>query len=181
MSKTTKIVLSVVGAFILLGAVTVFAIVRFSGRFIAGPDQAAEIGQEITLHTLPPGYDPVFGMDILGLTMMMAANPNDDNKVLMLVETPDTDFAGAEAEAQDAFQQQSGFGNNYEYTGSREVAIAGEGRTVDTLIGRDRGTDMRQDIVVFPASSGNAAVAIMVGPADDFDEAAFEEFLVSMK
>ncbi len=181
MSKTTKIVLSVVGAFILLGAVTVFAIVRFSGRFIAGPEQAAEIGQEITLHTLPPGFEPVFGMDILGLTVMMAADPNDDAKVLMLVETPDADFAGAEAEAQDAFQQQSGIGNNYEYAGSRQVTIAGEERTVETLIGSDRGTNMRQDIVVFPASSGNAAVAIMVAPEDDFDEAAFEAFLGSMK
>lgn len=181
MSKTTKIVLGVIGAFILLGAVTVFAIVRFSGRFIAGPEQAAEIGQEITLHTLPPGFEPQFGMDILGLTMMMAADPDDDTKVLMLVETPDADFAGAEAEAQDAFQQQAGFGNNFEYAGAREVTIAGEARTVDTLIGRDRGIDMRQDIVVFPAASGNAAVAIMVAPADDFDEEAFDVFLASMR
>lgn len=181
MSKTTKIVLSVVGALILLGAVTVFAIVRFSGRFIAGPEQAAEIGQEITVHTLPPGFEPVFGMDILGLTMMMAAHSTDDAKVLMLVETPDTDFAGAEAEAQDAFQQQAGFGNNYEYASSREVTLAGQTRSVDTLIGRDRGMDMRQDIVVFPAASGNAAVAIMVGPVDDFDEGAFDAFLASMR
>lgn len=181
MSKTTKIVLSVVGAFILLGAVTVFAIVRFSGRFIAGPEQAAEIGQEITLHTLPPGFEPFFGIDILGLTMMMAASPSDDSKVLVLVETPDADFAGAEAEAQDAFQQQAGFGNDYEYAGSREVTIAGETRSVDTLLGRDGGVDMRQDIVVFPAASGNAAVAIMVGPVDDFDEGAFDAFLASMR
>jgi len=181
MSKTTKIVLSVIGAFILLGAVTVFAIARFSGRFIAGPENAANIGQEITLHTLPEGFEPVFGMDILGLKVMMAAHTNDDNKVLMLVETPDANFEGAEAEAQDAFQQQAGFGNNYDYSGSRQVLVAGETRTVDTLKGRDRGTDMRQDIVVFPASSGNAAVAIMVGPVDDFDESAFETFLGSMK
>ena len=120
-------------------------------------------------------------MDILGLTMMMATDPTDDTKVLMLVETPDADFAGAEAEAQDAFQQQAGFGNNYEYTGTREVSIGGETRKVDTLVGTDGGVDMRQDIVVFPAASGNAAVAIMVGPVDDFDEGAFDAFLASMR
>lgn len=181
MSKTTKIVLSVIGVLILLGAVTVFAIVRFSGRFIAGPENAANIGQEINIHTLPEGFEPVFGMDVLGLKLMMATLTSDDNKVLMLIETPDADFEGAEAEARDAFQRQAGFGNNYDYSGSRQVLVASETRTVDTLIGQDRGMDMRQDIVVFPASSGNAAVAIMVGPVDDFDESGFDTFLRSMK
>lgn len=180
MSKTTKIVLSIVGTLILLGAVTVFAIVRFSGRFIAGPAEAGAVGQEISQHTLPDSFEPIFGMDLLGLKMMMAADPVDENRVIMLVETPEADFAGAEAEAQTAFQEQAGFGTNYEYVGSRQVIIDGQPRTVETLVGRDRGVEMRQDIVVFPARSGNAAVAIMVSPVDDFDEALFNDFLEAL-
>ena len=180
MSKTTKIVLSIVGVLVLIGGLLVFAIVRLAGDAIAGPGQAEDIGQRIRVFTLPPAYEPTFGVDLFGLKLLTAIGDTDDD-VLMLMELPTADLDSASDDAQTTFQDQTGQAGNYEYSGSREVEILGESRTVDTLLGSQGGRDFRQDLVVFPAASGNVAVAILVGPTDSFDESAFDAFLRSLR
>lgn len=181
MSKTTKIVLWIVGVLVVLAGLGTFAVIQIADRFLAGPDEAAAIGQEIRPHQLPTDAEPIFGLDIFGLRLMAAAFDPQEEQVLMLMELPGEDFDTAAAEARTAFENQMGPQGGFEVVGSRDAVVGGESVTIETLLTTEGGEEVRQDLVVFPAASGNAAVAMLVGPVESFEEAAFDAFLDSMR
>ena len=179
MSKTTKIVLSIVGVLVLLAALATFAITRLVDSFATG-DAADTIGQEIVAHQLPPTISADLGFNVLGVRTMIATSPSGEAFV-MILEIPGEDFDQASEEAETAFRQQSGSQVNFEFQGSRTETINGDAVQVDTLVGQDGDTRIRQDVVVFRANSGNAAVLVMVGPDDSFDDLGFDLLVKSME
>lgn len=179
MSKTAKIILGIVVGLVVLGAAAVFAFVRFSGAFTLDEEQAAEIGQKIISHELPPAFTPEFGTDIFGLRTMIAISA--DESTIMLFEAPGSDEDNIRTQADGQFSDQMGTNLDFEYLGTQEVVLNGETVNLDTYVATDQGKRVIQEIGVFKAESGNVAVVMMIAPADTFDDYGFEAFLDSMR
>jgi hypothetical protein len=64
---------------------------RLAGRaFITNPDRVRAVGHEIADYDVPPGYDEMFAMDVLGM-QMVAIGPRDpatDTMAIMLAQFP---------------------------------------------------------------------------------------------
>jgi len=164
---------------VVLGAVAVFAFVRFSGAFTLDDEKAAEIGQRIVSHELPPAFTPEFGTDIFGLRTMIAVSADDST--IMLFEAPGSDEDNIRVQADGQFSDQTGSNLNFDYVGTRQLIINGETVDLDSYTATDQGQQVTQEIGVFKADSGNVAVVMMIAPTESFDGYGFEAFLVSMR
>jgi len=187
MSKTTKIVLSVVGVFALLVVVGGFFAFRLIGSALTlDPDQVESIGQEIVVHELPAGFDGIFGTDIAGVKLAMSSETiSNQEAIIMLMSFPDDNELTQEQlneEMSRSFEQQTGQQAQFEFVGSRDIFIAGEAVTVETLIGEsENGVNLRQDLAVFESVSGNIGMLMIVAPEPWFDSPSVGEFFDSMK
>lgn len=188
MSKTTKIVLSIVAALVVLAVGVGFVAVRLIGGFTLDAEKSTEIGQEIVAHELPDQFEPFFGLNLFGLQAMMAATNLDaagdvgqDGAVLFLISLPDgasEDEVRTEASGQ--FNDQVSGNVTLEFEGSRTDRMNGEEIQVEMYVGTaDDGTQVRQELGIFRAENGNLAMVMMMAPQEGFAEAGFDEFLAS--
>lgn len=189
MSKTTKIVLGIVAVLVVIAGGVGFLLARVLGdSFTLSADKASTIGQEIVTHDLPDGFEPFFGMDILGLRAMMAATSFEaggdiasDGAVLFLMSLPSgTSESELRSQAGGEFSSQSGQNIDFRYEGTRTALINGAEVEIEIYIGAsDDGSEVRQELGVFRANDDSPAMVMMMAPESTFDASGFHEFLDS--
>lgn len=183
MSRTAKIVLIIVGSLAVLAISAGVLVWRFvANNFTTDPTEASAIGQEITPHELPPGYDGDFGTDLFGFKMMLAMDQFGSESLIMLMSIPD---GGTEADlrsaSNDQFTDQTGMTVDFEYVDTRLVTIAGDEVELDRYEGEDQGVTVVQEIAVFESLDGRAALLMMFADKDLYAETGFDQFLKSLE
>lgn len=189
MSRTTKIVLGIVGGLVVLCVVSVAALFLV-GRWALGqalttdPTQAASLGHQIATYDLPAGYAEITGMNVAGVQMVMIGNKQQPGTIIMLAQftTATTDPETMRTQMEQSLEQQSNQqGLTYTTVGQEDVTIKGE--TVTMTIREatsSTGHVTRQEEGVFTGNKGPAMVMI-TGSADTWDKDAVNQFLQSIR
>lgn len=183
MSRTAKIVLSVVAVLVVLIAGLGFAAWRFiSGNFTTDPTNVAAIGQEIVPHELPPGYEGEFGTDLLGFKVMMAFDQQNTQATIMLMSVPAaTGRAELERSAREQLSQQRGTNVQFEYVGTRDIVVGGSPVGLDRYGGVSDGVSVVQEIAVFEGPGSDLVLLMLVTAETVYDASGFEAFLASLE
>lgn len=187
MSKTTKIVLSIVGVFGVLVLVGGFLAIRlFGSAFTVNPDQVDNVAQEIVVHELPEGFEGAFATDIAGIKMAFSSETiSNQEAIIMMMAFPTEAEQSQEQltrEMRASFESQSGQQADFEFESTRDITIAGETVAVDTLVGRSEdGVALRQDLAVFDSVTGDVGMLMVVAPETWFESPSVDQFFLSMK
>jgi hypothetical protein len=195
MSRTTKIVIGIVGGLLLLCCLGIGlaalllprAVQNFAENSITDdPEQVAEVGQSILDYELPPGMQEEGAMGFAGIKMVfITAGPGNDAMV-MLMQFPAIMQANEEEmrrQLEDAMTQQSGQQQfNMEVVSEDEVVINDQNTVLTTLEGTDEnGNSIRQITGVFESKAGNPAMIMAISPIAAWEEANIDEFIESLR
>jgi len=195
MSRTTKIVIGIVGGLLLLCCLGIGlaalllprAVQNFAENSITDdPEQVAEVGQSILDYELPPGMQEEGAMGFAGIKMVfITAGPGNDAMV-MLMQFPAIMQANEEEmrrQLEDAMAQQSGQQQfNMEVVSEDEVVINDQNSVLTTLEGTDEnGNSIRQITGVFESKAGNPAMIMAISPIAAWEEANIDEFIESLR
>ena len=196
MSRTTKIVIGIVGgllALCCLGALAAVlilptAVERFAeNTFTDDPEQAAEVGQSIVDYELPVGMKEEGAMGFAGMKMVFFTSDTRSNSMVMLMQFP-TAMQMSEEDMQrqmeQALQQQGSQRqiNNLEIVSVDEVVINDKKTALTTLEGVDEnGNDFRQITGVFVSNDGGPAMLMAMGPVASWESNHIDEFIDSLK
>jgi hypothetical protein len=195
MSRTTKIVIGIVGGLLLLCCLGIGlaalllprAVQNFAENSITDdPEQVAEVGQSILDYELPPGMQEEGAMGFAGIKMVfITAGPGNDAMV-MLMQFPAIMQANEEdmrRQLEDAMTQQSGQQQfNMEVVSEDEVVINDQNTVLTTLEGTDEnGNSIRQITGVFESKAGNPAMIMAISPIAAWEEANIDEFIESLR
>jgi hypothetical protein len=197
MSRGVKITLIVVAVVLVLccagGAVAFLVGGSLFGRAVSqavvqDPAQAAKVGHEIVDYTLPPGYQEVFAMNMVGIKMVAISQPDKsgDTMALMLMQFPATsnlDQEQMEQQMQQAWSQQSQRGTvNMQVVGTQKVTIRGQSVMLTVSEGTSGSSDAttRQVTGVFTGKGGFVMLMAM-GDKNRWDQTALDTFLASIK
>ena len=195
MSRTTKIVIGIVGGLLLLCCLGIGlaalllprAVQNFAENSITDdPEQVAEVGQSILDYELPPGMQEEGAMGFAGIKMVfITAGPGNDAMV-MLMQFPAIMQANEEEmrrQLEDAMTQQSGQQQfNMEVVSEDEVVINDQNSVLTTLEGTDEnGNSIRQITGVFESKAGNPAMIMAISPIAAWEEANIDEFIESLR
>lgn len=153
------------------------------------PGDAAQVGAKIAEYSLPDGYSHMMGMSILGYDFVIIG-PQDgsmNGMIIMLAQFSQSYMQGSDPQAfqeqmQRSLEQQSGRrGLKMEVVETKTMTIRGQEVEVLILEGTDEnGTSMRQLITNFNTETGLAMVMIQ-GLTEDWDQAAADQFLESIR
>jgi len=195
MSRTTKIVIGIVGGLLLLCCLGIGlaalllprAVQNFAENSITDdPEQVAEVGQSILDYELPPGMQEEGAMGFAGIKMVfITAGPGNDGMV-MLMQFPAIMQANEEEmrrQLEDAMTQQSGQQQfNMEVVSEDEVVINDQNSVLTTLEGTDEnGNSIRQITGVFESKAGDPAMLMAISPIAAWEEANIDEFIESLR
>ena len=195
MSRTTKIVIGIVGGLLLLCCLGIGlaalllprAVQNFAENSITDdPEQVAEVGQSILDYELPPGMQEEGAMGFAGIKMVfITAGPGNDAMV-MLMQFPAIMQANEEdmrRQLEDAMTQQSGQQQfNMEVVSEDEVVINDQNSVLTTLEGTDEnGNSIRQITGVFESKTGDPAMIMAISPIAAWEEANIDEFIESLR
>jgi hypothetical protein len=195
MSRTTKIVIGIVGGLLLLCCLGIGlaalllprAVQNFAENSITDdPEQVAEVGQSILDYELPPGMQEEGAMGFAGIKMVfITAGPGNDAMV-MLMQFPAIMQANEEEmrrQLEDAMAQQSGQQQfNMEVVSEDEVVINDQNSVLTTLEGTDEnGNSIRQITGVFESKAGDPAMLMAISPIAAWEEANIDEFIESLR
>jgi hypothetical protein len=191
-SNTTKIIIIVVAvlAVLCLVACAVIAFfVRNVGQRVgqsvkSDPAAVNSATQQIASIDLPEGYTPTSSMNILGMTMVVYEGSNK-NSALVLIQMPTTtELTEANIkQMEEQMQNQSGRRlQNYKVIKEYDATIRGKPGKVIIQEGEssDGGDTMRQMMVVFQGKSG-LAMMMIIGPANQWDQSAYDAMVKSIK
>lgn len=190
MSKTTKIVLGIVGGFGLLIIIAGFAAFRLFGQFgsafTTDTDKIDAIAQEIVAHERPAEFEGLFGTDLGGVKLAMTAGDiSNEEAIIMFMSFPADESQSMDDlrdEMRRSFNQQAQQDVEFEYAGSREVTIAGETVEVETLVGAsETGASVRQDFAAFDSVTGDIGFFMVVAPESWFEQHIADAFFLSME
>lgn len=192
MSRGLRITLIVVAVALFLCCVAGLGITllgtRLIGRaFITNPDRVQAIGREIADYDVPPGYEQVFGMNMIGVKMVAIgpATSNSHFTMIMLMQFPagmEMSQAEMERQLEQALARQTGLGRaDMTVVGQEEVVIRGESVTMTVREGTtDDGVPMRQVTGLFPGKGGPALLMVM-GEATGWDQPMLDRFIASIR
>jgi hypothetical protein len=195
MSRTTKIVIGIVGGLLLLCCLGIGlaalllprAVQNFAENSITDdPEQVAEVGQSILDYELPPGMQEEGAMGFAGIKMVfITAGPGNDAMV-MLMQFPAIMQANEEEmrrQLEDAMTQQSGQRQfNMEVVSEDEVVINDQNSVLTTLEGTDEnGNSIRQITGVFESKAGDPAMLMAISPIAAWEETNIDEFIESLR
>jgi len=183
MTRTAKIVLIVVGSIMVIGIGLGVVAWRFiANNFTTEPVAVAAIGQEITPHELPEGYEGEFGTDLFGFKVMMAVDGFGTESMIMLMSVPD---GGSDSELRAASREQlssqRGTNVDFEFVGTRDISVRGVEVGLDRYEGNDGNLTFVQEIAIFEASDGKSGLVMLFSDLDLYEEAGFEQFLKSLE
>lgn len=194
MSRTTKIVLGVIGGLValccLITGIGFLLLPRFASQFAdqvfsEDPAEAREVAGNIVDYDLPLGFNEEGAMNLFGISMVFMASEAQDG-VIMLMSFPES-LAGNEAEMQSqmeqAFNDQIGQQNvSLVYAGTEDFVINGENTTVNYFEGTDEnGVAIRQATAVFADKSGNPAMFMIFAPTAAWERSDLVGFIESLE
>lgn len=194
MNRTTKIILGVVGVLLLccIGAgVAVTVGGTFLGRtveqaIVESPEEAAQAGQSILNYTLPAGYEEQGAFNLLGNTIVMIGPADQQTGMVIMLASFSSGLVSNEAEMrqqlEDSFAQQGqSAGAEFAEVSTQDITINGAPTVLRTAEGTDEnGNQLRQATAAFSTDDSLGMLMIM-GDANDWDAAAVEAFLDSIR
>jgi hypothetical protein len=159
----------------------------FGQAFITEPERVQSVGREIASYQVPPGYEEVLAMKMLGAEVV-TIGPSDadaDFVMIMLMQFPggmEISQAEMERQLEQALARQVGWGNaDMQMVGHEETRIKGE--TVDLTVregAREDGERLRQISGVFPGNQG-PAILLIVGEVAAWDRETVNQFIASIE
>ncbi|UCC87670.1 MAG: hypothetical protein JSV81_22920 [Anaerolineales bacterium] len=192
MSRGLRVVLLVVAVALFLCCVAGLGVTllgtRLVGRaFITNPDRVQAVGRAIADYEVPPDYEEIFAMNIMGVKMVAIgpADPAADILLIMLMQFPGgVDISREEMERQvrRALARQTGLGSaDMTSVGQEEVVIKGETITLEVREGaNDRGQNLRQISGLFQGKGG-PAMLMVTGEVASWDQAMLDRFIESIR
>ena len=199
MSNTAKIILgilAVLGLCCIVSLVALWAGGTWLGSQVEqgmtqDPAEAASKGQDIVNYDLPAGFSEVGAMDFLGVMEMVFITPggvseNQADTVILLARFSIPGMSESDTDQMQEQMQQGFAGGNssggvsFTQVDSREITINGQPSTLTISEGESDGEVVRQAAAGF-VSDGKPAMVMIMGPADEWDDDAINEFLASLE
>lgn len=192
MTRNQKIILAVVAGILvmcLIACVVGFLAFQRMGQTVMesaaqDPQEAAARAEDIADFTPPPGFTAETGIEILGISMVFFNDPAKPDTVIILMQMPitgeltDTTFDSM----REAMERQSGRRlRNVQTIEDRAVTIRGEPARVVVQEGENSdGRPYRQMLAAFQGEDGLALLTI-AGPTTEWDQAAFDQSVESIR
>lgn len=189
-SNTTKIILIVVAVLAVLCLISCgvgLLLFRNLGQAVSNsvesdPQDVSTTVEGIASFTPPAGFTPQTSMSILGMSFVIYEG-SDSRSAMVLIQMP-TSMEMTEAnikQMQDQMERQSGRRlENFETIKDDEATIRGKPGRVIIQEGESDGQKFRQMLVVFQGKGGLAMLSVF-GPADQWNQAAYDKMIQSMK
>jgi len=198
MSKNTKIILGVLAGLLLVclcGAGVVLAtglyatkkVVDFASENITSdPAEVEAVAGRIAAYELPQGFQPDYGMDIMGYSLVgFKGDETRSNSHILLMQFPAS--ANLTVEEMEKQMRQATQSQPYAYgqqelkvVETRDVTIKGQPATATIAEGTGSGEDYRQFSVAFEGNGG-PALLVYAARMSEWDDAAIEDFLASIR
>jgi hypothetical protein len=198
MTQTTKTVLIIIGSLLLLCACTT-AVLMGTGLWSFGklvqfadnsttedPQEVAQIASEISDFDVPAGFDTQYGMKISTFSMVQYTTRNEENYIF-LTQFP----AGTSINVDEMMRQIKNSSRNpnsrwynvdTELVEKRPVTIRGEETTISISEGTsDQGELYRMADAIFQGRGEGPTLLMIVGPADQWNNALIEDFIASIR
>jgi hypothetical protein len=190
MTKNQKILIFVgggVGLLCLISCAVVLLFFRGVGNAITSsalksPEEIQAAAEQVATLDMPAGYSATEGMRILGMTMAIYKSPSSD-VFIMLMSMPTASGLNQSdiQQMQQTFNQQySSRGYQMQVVDVRDVTIRGKPGKVIISEGTSNGQSIRQVVAFFTGNNGLAALFI-TGPKDQWDTAAYDQMILSIR
>jgi hypothetical protein len=195
MSKTTKTILIVLGIIVLcccvVGIGGYFYIqnfitnLNFDEYIVTDPFQIEQAAKEIAEYNLPAGYEESYSMDFFGFFQGVFIT-NETKGILISMIQLNSSLAsgmeGYEEQFQESFLEQYQMDDiNLNLVEQRTVMIRGKEETVQVFEGSDNeGSNYTQWVTTFEGNNGTVVVVIL-GNANNWNDAEVESFLTSIQ
>lgn len=192
MAKSTRIILSIVGAVLFLCCVAGLGLALLGSRLatravVSDPTRVAAIREQIVSYRLPDGYEEMFASDILGMKVV-AIGPSDSRTnllIIMLMQLPaamNADQADLRRQMEAALTQQTGFGTaDLSVVGTERAVILDQDITLTVREGRAGGGEtLRQVSGLFDGPNGMVFLFV-TGAAETWDRQLLERFIASIQ
>lgn len=192
MSRGLKIALVVTAAALFLCCVAGLGVAllgtRLIGRaLITDPERVQTVGREIADYDVPPGYEEMFAMNVMGMRVV-AIGPSgaaSEFMMFMLMQFPggmQLSREEMERQLQQALARQVGMGRaDMQVVGQEETVIKGEPVTLTVREGSaESGERLRQVTGLFSGKAGPAMLMIM-GDVSGWDQAMVDDFVASIR
>jgi hypothetical protein len=197
MNQTTKTVLIILGSLLVLCACTT-AILLGTGLWSFGkvvqfadqsttedPREVARIASEIADFSAPEGFTTQYGIKISTFSMVQYTTPNEDTYIFLTQFPAGTSINPDEMMRQ--IRDNSRNPNSHWYNTDtqlveqKQVDIRGEESTLSISEGtNDQGELYRMANAKFQGKGKGPALLMLVGPADQWDEAMVADFIASI-
>ena len=192
MARSTRILLSILGALLFLCCVTGLGLtllgVRVATRsVVSDPVRVAAIRDQIVSYQLPAGYHEMFASDILGMKVV-AIGPRDSRTnllIIMLMQLPmaiTTEEDELRRQMEAALTQQTGFGaGDLRIVGTERAIILGQEITLTLREGQAGGGEtLRQMSGLFDGPNG-LVFLFVTGAAETWDRLLLDRFMASIQ
>jgi hypothetical protein len=192
MSRSLKVALILVAVVLFcccvagLGA-TLLGTRLIGHAFITNPDRVQAVGSQIAGYDVPPGYQEMFAMNMMGVKMVAMGQSavTPELTMIMLMQFPpglEANRAEMERQVEQALARQTGLGSaEMTSVGQEQTTIKGEPVLLTVREGvTDRGLSMRQVTGLFQGRAGSAILMIM-GEVDTWDQAMVDDFIASIR
>jgi hypothetical protein len=161
---------------------------RLVGRaFITNPERVQAVGSQIADYDVPPGYQEMFAMNMMGIKMvaMDPSSPTSAFVMIMLMQFPpgmEVSRGEMERQIEQALARQTGLGSaEMTSVGQEEATIKGEPVTLTVREGvTDRGEHLRQVTGLFEGKGG-PVVLMISGDVTAWDQEMMDEFIASIR
>lgn len=161
---------------------------RLVGRaFITNPERVQAVGGQIADYDVPPGYQEMFAMNMMGIKMvaMGPSSPTTAFVMIMLMQFPpgmEVSRGEMERQIEQALARQTGLGSaEMTSVGQEEAIIKGELVTLAVREGvTDRGEHLRQITGLFEGKEG-PVVLMISGDMAAWDQETVDEFIASIR
>lgn len=175
---------------VVLGIAGIAGVVYWiSQSFTQDPVKAKAIASSFIEFDVPEGYQMKFGGKILGIKMAAFAKTakEDEGLFAMVMYFPKymaQDRKAMESQMDQQLQKQAGQ-KNYRVEDRDETTLTVRGEDVKatraTLVEEGSGAEKRQYTFLLDAKDGGTIMVMLQGPEDDFDSAAMDAFIDSIK
>jgi hypothetical protein len=199
MSRNMKIVVGVVAVVVLVGCVGMLSVGFLFTRMLSSamdPSQAGQVASEITDYTLPDGYGPVMGTNLMGVKLVMfgpegmasrtrtGGSMPTDGELIMMMQMPAAAAVDADQMRDQMLQNmggQAGVGNNMTSAGTLDATIRGKPVTLQVSEGTARSGEAIKAVSGVFDGNGGPAMLMIIGSTDAWDQRRVEAFLASLK
>ncbi len=189
-SNTTKIIIivaAVLAGLCLVSCVVIFLLFRGIGQRVSqsvdsNPQDVASAGAQIATFSAPAEFEPQSSFSLLGMTFVIY-EAKAEEQFLMIFQMP-TSMEMTDAnirQMEEQMQRQTGRQlENYRTIDEYDATIRGQPGKVIIQEGESNGKPFRQMIAVFEGKGGLAMLTI-IGPADNWNQDAYDQMIQSMQ